>query len=409
MRNPFRRRTERRSIDSVSWDVGGPSTVAVTQDRALGLAPVYAAGRHIADNVSTLPLQPFRKVDGARRPMPSLPQLFKLMDDDGTLNDWVFTAVTSLALRGNAVGLITLRDGMGFATGITWLPMHEVHVDDSAYPRVAWYWRGRRLDPTEIVHIPWFKLAGRTLGLSPIEAYALTISSGLQAQQYGNDWFAAGGVPPGKMKNSAKRVDGREADEIKARLVTAIRSRKPLVYGSDWDYEPIVIPPEQAQFIETMKLTANQVAAIYGIDPTEIGGEAANSQQYSNEEHRQTRRMQDLRPWMVRLERKFSSWLPDRQYVRFNADAVIRADLQTRHEVYRVDREIGLLNIDEIRALEELSPLPDGQGQDYTPLGKAASPGSAETPPEPPQDDTEQDGAPPARSNGHRPDGAPVA
>lgn len=368
MRNPFRRRTETRAITDVPWDVGGPLTAAVTQDRALTLTPVYAANRFLGDNVSTLPLQAFRRNGDKREPMGALPQLFRQLDDDGLLQEWIFVAVTSLALRGNAVGLITLRDGLDFPVGITWLSMDDIYVDDQNVFRPVWYWRGRRLALDEFVHIPWFKIAGRTLGLSPIEAYALTISGGLQAQQYGNDWFAAGGVPPGKMKNAAKKISQDEADAIKARLVTAIRGRKPIVYGNDWDYEPIVIPPEQAQFIETMRLTANQVAAIYGIEPTELGGEAANSLTYANEEHRQTRRMQDLRPWLVRLETKFSSWLPERQYVRFNASATIRADLETRYEVYRIGREIGVVNVDEIRALEELPPLPDGQGQDYSPL-----------------------------------------
>lgn len=398
MRNPFRRRTEQRDITDVPWDVAAPSTIAVNQDRALTLTPVFAANRHIGDTISTLPLQPYRKVGAARQPMESLPQLFRIMAEEGTLNDWLYEAISSLVLRGNAVGLVTARDGMGFPTVIVWLPMHEVHVDDQNPVRPVWYWRGRRLDPTEIVHIPWVKVPGRTLGLSPIENYALTVSSGIQAQQYGNDWFAAGGVPPGKMKNSAKKITQSESDEIKNRLVSSIRSRKPLVYGADWDYEPIVIPPEQAQFIQTMKLTANQIAAIYGIDPVEIGGEAANSLTYANEEARQTRRMQDLRAWMVRLETKFSSWLPDRQYVRFNADATVRADLRTRHEVYRIDREIGLMSVDDIRALEDLPPLPNGAGASYTPLSAASNAGVADSqgPPDP------------ARRNGHVPAWVPI-
>jgi len=406
MRNPFRRRTERRDITDVPWDVGGPTSMQINQDKALSLAPVYAAVRHIADNISSLPLDAFRKVDSLRQPMGSLPQLFKLLDDEGDLNDWVFTALTSLALRGNAVGLVTVRDGMQFPVMVAWLPMGEVHVDDENPMRPIWYWKGRRLVTDDVVHIPWFKIPGKTLGLSPIEQYALTISSGIQAQQYGNDWFTAGGVPPGRFKNTAKTIDQKDADEIKARLVTAIRTRRPLVYGADWDYDPYVIPPEQAQFIETMNLTANQVAAIYGLDPTEIGGEAANSQQYANEEHRQTRRMQDLRPWIVRLERKFSSWLPDRQYVRFNVDAVIRTDLKTRHEVYRIDREIGLHNTDELRAFEDLPPLPNGEGKDYTPLAQAAqealpaAPEQLALPPGNPSDVPSDD---PARSNGHKP------
>lgn len=395
-----RRKEESRAITDVPWDVGAALSAPVTQDRALALAPVYAACRHLADLVSTLPLQPFRRVDDRREQMSSLPQLFRLLSDDGELGDWLFEATTSLTLRGNSVGLITGRDGMEFPTVVTWVPMDHIYVDDTYFPRAVWYYRGRRIDRSELVHVPWFKLPGRTLGLSPIEAFALTITSGLESQKFGTDWFQAGGVPPGTFKNSAKTVDQTEADIIRQRLVSAIRSRKPIVYGNDWDYNAVTIPPEQAQFIETMKLSANQIAAIYGIAPEEVGGEAANSLTYTNEEHRELRRLSDARPWLVRFETKFSSWVPAVQYLRFNLDAPIRVDLKTRHEVYLLARQMGLRNIDELRAFEDAKPLPNGQGQDYTPLSKMAAPVPSGT------------GIPgevllqPTQSNGHRP---PVA
>jgi HK97 family phage portal protein len=195
----------------------------------------------------------------------------------------------------------------------------------------------------------------------------------LESQKFGTDWFQHGGFPPGTFRNSAKTVDAADADVIKNRLVSAIRSRKPLVFGNDWEWKAETIPPEQAQFIETFKLTANQIAAIYGIAPEEIGGEAANSMTYMNEEHRELRRMSDCRPWIVRLETKFSSWIPERSFVRFNVDAPVRVDLLTRRQVFKLEREMGFRNIDEQRALEDLPPLPGGQGKDYTPLSKPAA------------------------------------
>ena len=80
-----------------------------------------------------------------------------------------------------------------------------------------------------------------------------------------------------------------------------------------------------------------------------------------------------LRPWITRLEDAFSSLLPKPHYVRFNVDALLRVDTKTRHEVYQIDRQIGLKNIDELRALEDATPLPDGKGTDYTPLSQMGS------------------------------------
>lgn len=360
---------ESRAITSVPWDVGAPKTTAVNQNRALSLTPVFAANRHIVDQISTLPLKGYRKTGDTRVPMQSLPPLFRTLQDEGRLIPWLSAAVSSMVLRGNAVGLITGRDGFGYATDVVWLQLDQIQVDDSG-PRPRWFWKGLPLDSSEVIHIPWVTVPGRTLGLSPIEYYAATVNQGLDAQSYASGWFEAGGVPPGTFKNSEKKVNQDEADAIKSRLVAAIRTRKPIVYGSDWDYQAITISPEQAQFVETSKLSANQVAAIYGLDPTEVGGEAANSLTYSNEEHRQITRLQNLRPYLVRLEHGFTAQLPPPQFVRFNTDATIRVDATTRWETHKVARQIGARSIDEIRALEDLPPLPDGQGASYEALGR---------------------------------------
>jgi len=364
-------KTEQRAITEapwVPWDIGGPARGAVTQATALRFAPVYAAVRHIADTIATLPIDTFRRIDVNRRePMSSLPLLFRFLADDGNLVDWFTRCLTSLTLRGNAVGLVTDRDGMGFATAILWLPMDKVSVDDSG-PVPQWSVNGAEVGRDEIVHIPWITIPGRTLGLSPIESMALAVDAGVSAHEFGTGWFDAGGVPPGEFKNTAKTLSADDAQLMKSRFLAAVRTRSPIVYGQDWESKWNTIPPEQAQFIETMKFSANQVAAIYGIDPTEIGGEAANALDYKNEEHRQITRMHNLRPWMVRVEAKLSAELPERQFVKFNADATIRADTLSRHEVYRLGRSIGLYSIDELRALEDLPPLPGGAGKDFAPL-----------------------------------------
>jgi hypothetical protein len=126
------------------------------------------------------------------------------------------------------------------------------------------------------------------------------------------------------------------------------------VYGSDWDYKPITVPPEEAQFVETMKMTTNQIAAVYGIPPEMIGGESGSSMTYANVEQQQINFvMFTLRPWLVRLETAFSALLPDRQYVKFNSDALIRADLKTRWEVNQIRVNLGAASLDEIRAQED--------------------------------------------------------
>lgn len=355
----FFRKTEQRSVTSVPWNYGGDMRTTVSQETALALTPVFAAVRHITDLGSTLPLKGYRKNGEDRQPLQTLPKLFADLESLGLLVPWLSQGFSSLSIRGNSVGLITATDGFGFPTNVVWISMDRVWVDDSTGVG-QWYIDGRRVSRLDLVHIPWITVPGRTLGLSPIEYYASTINSGLDAQSYGANWFKNGGVPPGTFRNSQKVIDRDDADKISARLVSSIRKGQPLTYGADWEYNPISIPPGEAQFIESQKLNASQVASIYGIDPTEIGGESANSLTYSTEEGRARKNLANIRPYLTRFERAFASWLPNRQYVKFNGDAIVRADIKTRFDVYKIQNEIGFATVNEQRALEDLPPVEGG-------------------------------------------------
>lgn len=342
-----------------------PYAGSVSPTRALSLSAVYSANRLIAQSISTLPVKAYRRTPDGRVPMASLPQLFDQLVTDGSLVPWLHRCVTSLGLRGNAFGLVVTRDGFGFPTQLEWLDPGTV-VPDGRQGKAGWLVDGREVARGDMVHIPLFAMPGQRVGLSPIASFARTLGVGLQAQSYANDWFAAGGFPPGTFQNTEKTVNQDEAEAIKARVVTAIRTHTPLVHGSDWKYNPISVPPGEAQFIETIKATTNQIAAIYGIPPEMIGGESGASMTYANVEQQQINFvMFTLRPWLVVLETAFSALLPDRQYVKFNSDALIRADLKTRWEVNKIRLDLGAASIDEIREQEDQSPLPNGQGQQY--------------------------------------------
>jgi HK97 family phage portal protein len=367
--------TEKRSITSLPWIEGGPGTSQdVSVDRALRLAPVYAAGRVLASNLAAAELRQYRQVGEATQRLP-LSSLFASPSTQGILHDWIWRCVTSMVYRGNAVGLITGRDYLEYPTQVEWLPIDWVQCVDTmpygpgSFVDPIWYVLGHRVDASELVHIPWFTLPGRVWGLSPIGAFASTVATGLAAQEYTQSWFESGGVPPGTFKNTQQTVDQADAAIIKGRLVDAIRTRQPIVYGKDWDYNSITIPAYEAKFVETLKLTATQLAAIYGLPPEMIGGETGGSMSYSSPEQRQIELVQfALLPWMTKIESHFSMQTPRGQFIKFDADCLIRTDAATRWAIWEKARLIGGMNIDEIRNREDMPPLPNGLGQDYTPL-----------------------------------------
>lgn len=364
----FRRAAEQRAITSLPWSHGGPSHHdAYGMEGQLALVPVYAATRLISEAVASLPLQAYRKVGDTRQPI-DLPMAFE-GNADGTRFDWIQRCVMSLLMAGNSYGLMSGTDtsAAGMPRNIEWLNPERVAWSDMTR---TWTYNGQPIAETDLLHVPALVLPGQKLGLTPLGACSATMRTGKATQDFMRDWYRNRAVPGMVFRNEARTVPPAEATEIKERLTATLRSGEPFVTGNDWNLDLLTLSAEDAGFVTSMKLTATQVANIFGVPPEMVGGETGASLTYSTTEQQQIQFINmTLRPWLTRLEAAFSALLPNAaDYLRFNVDAMIRIDTETRYRVHQIARAIGLNNIDELRALEDEQPLPNGQGQDYTPL-----------------------------------------
>lgn len=387
---PFRRR--KRGVDepraltyqdifASGGDVGSRRGVDV--DAALSLVPMLAATRVLADGVASLPLQAFKdRGEYAERVSDPqfLPDPRKYESHNGTRYDWLHRAMTSLVLWGNAYGLIADRDWYGTPTAIVWLDPAEVSLkDDDMAAAPEWRWEDRPVDAADMVHIAGYTVPGRRLGLSPVGVLKQTIETGLYAAEFGRDWFESGSVPAAVLETQ-NPIQMPEAVSLKRRFQAAAKRREPVVLSNGLSYRPISVNADESQFLATLRLNATQIAAVYGIPPEMIGGESGNSLTYANVEQQTANFVTyTLRPWMVRIEQALSALLPRGTFLRFNADAIVRADLKTRYEAHAIAINTGWLSRDEVRKIEDLPPLPDGLGGFQLPQ-QGSTPG--EGPPE---------------------------
>lgn len=371
----FRGRSDGAESRGMDWWGQGfdapPGNRVVTPDSAVYLAPVFAAIRHIVDFASTLPLDCARDdANGTTSDVP-LPPLFRIQDGPGKagLGQWIGQAMYGLVAYGNAVGWIPDVDSYGNPTDVLWMQHAEWDYDTV---NKQWLVHGVPVSSTNIVHIPWLVPPGRVLGMSPIEHFKSIVSAGLSAQEYA-DVRRGGGLPPAILTNTQKVLTADQAETMKRRAAASFAKGDPFVTGSDWQFQAVTIPPNQAQFIETMKMSANMIAAIYGIEPREVGGtsQGTDTLKYVNDESLALNRATNLRPYLVRLEQAFTRMTPARQFVRFNMDATIRVDTKTRFEVYALELEMGTRSVNEIRELEDRTPVPDG---DYFNVPKPGAP-----------------------------------
>jgi HK97 family phage portal protein len=345
-------------------------------DASLGLPALYAAVKILADGAASLPLRVYTKTGGAVS-VYSGPTIFDNPSVIDTKFDWIFSAMASVLLHGNAWGLITSKDKYGYPKGIEWLPPERVYVmenNQQSYnplnakvffdgKEMKWFGPDR-----ELFHVRGFKQPGRLEGVSVIRSFAQTIMAGQKTQEYGLTWFEAGGFPPGIFKSLEQEVDPDQSAKVRGMLNTVLRAREPLVIGRDWDYTPVTVPPSEAQFIDAMQINATMIAAIFNLPPDRVGGKRGDSLTYNTVEQSTLQVIEALHPWLVRFEEAFTDILPGNRYVRFWTDALLRTDLQTRIQNYNTQRRMGLLTTNEIRTGMDLPPLPNKLGDDTLPL-----------------------------------------
>jgi HK97 family phage portal protein len=377
------RRTEQRVISPMA--AFGIGVDPNRGDNPLSLVPLFAAHRIIIDAVAATPLERFRVDSSGVKQQLTDGTLFTGLD--GTAFSFVSQCVASLLYDGNAFGYVTGYDYTGWPSDVVWLNPTRVHVEgglaDLDNPTaVARYYLDRKpLDPTRIVHIPWIMPPGKNRGLSPLQNFKVTYETGNQASAMARDFYRNNGIPSAHIKNTEQEIDDPAvAQKIKERYKADVAGRDVVVTGADWTIIPLGLPPDQAQFVQTAKLTATQIASIYGVPPEDIGGDTGGQHlTYKNLEMSEMRFYgRVVRPWAARIEQHLSNLLPRGQYVRFDLDAQVRADLLTRMQAHQIALELGVETIDEAREAEERAPLTPEQIKQWKELY-----GSAPTLPQP--------------------------
>ena len=324
------------------------------------LIPVFAAVRLLCDAVAQTPLHAY-DASGRLDRQPAFFDRPSAIPRESRYQ-WAYRGVYSALIRGGSFGhVVGLGRGPGgWPQSVDWLnPARCSVMDNDAVLSPRFTFDGTPIP--DVLYIPAFPQPGRVLGLSPIEAFALTSEVGWQALRFGRDWFKNNGTPGGVLKNQKLDVIPRDtAKTLKARFKESVTGRDVLVVGKDWDYNAVTIPADESQFLGTIKATANQVAAIYGVPPERIGGEAGSSRSYANlDMDLRYLRQTSVAGWLIQLEQALTMLAPPGQWAAFNMDANVRADTLTRMQSHKIAMELGIETQDEARGVEDKAPLSD--------------------------------------------------
>lgn len=246
------------------------------------------------------------------------------------------------------------------------------------------------------------------IGYSVIALARKSIRLGLQMEQYGDTYFRRGPMPGGilEMPGSPKKEE-RDAmrESFQKTYGGSKNAGRVVVITGGGKFNPLSLPNDDAQFIESRKFEIGEICRWFGIPPHKVFDlERAT---FSNIEQQSIEVVQDcLLPWCRRLETEadiklFGRVMRGRRWTRLNLNALLRGDSATQTDNLVKQVTAGITKIDEARDHLDMNPLQDKLGD--TPLiqGAMAPLERVINPPEPvapqPAPKPAQDGAAPAQ------------
>ncbi len=374
---PFSRKTEQRAGNWLAFDdlLRGQMTssgVTISEANAILHPAVYRCVDLIAQTIAAFPVDCLKRAGDVRSPYPA-PLWMRQPNDYQDFAALVAETQASCELYDSAFLLKATGDN-GQLLGLSVLDPNSVEVkwaDLGSGPRrvmfIVQQENGRLpLTDTEVL---WIKaglpLPGQVRGVSPVTALRETIGVGLAARQFGANFYGTGATLSGVIE-----VPGNMPQEAADRLRASFQKKHGgvskshaigiLSGGAKW--VPISVKPDESQHLETQKHTDGVIAAAFGVPAEYVNPSAVEGAKgyVTGVYMRQMLWYQTgLFPRIVRLERAFSGVLPRPAYLKFNVNAWLRMDPEQRVAFYAAGQAGEWLTRNEIRAWEDMNPLPD--------------------------------------------------
>lgn len=404
------------------WNAfGGTPTYSgksVSQNESLGVTGVYAAVRLLATQLGSLPLVVYRGETQSRERATDAWQwqLLKEQPNPEMAADLFYeTLMGHLQLWGNFYCEKQFGQVNGVRRVVALWPISPALVTVSRDPvtarkRYAIRDNDGYFYSDTILHGQAFGTDGLK-GLSPIQTHRQMLGGVMARDEYLERFYANQAQPSGVLQ-----VEGTLSDEAAQRLKAnweaahrgAAQSSRVAVLEDGVTWQTIGMPLQDQQYIEQKVNDINECARIFQIPPEMLGGERNKNITYANVESMSIHfKVYSLNHWLVRIENVLRGDpdlfnVPD-LWPEFLSEGMLRGDASTRVAFYSTMYSVKAMTVNEIRARENLPPVPWGDDEPIVAGAAAPADPSAE-----PVDPDAGDGVgdvptdDPTARNGHR-------
>lgn len=364
----------------LNWTNGGltASKQAVNVYSALSLTAVYACVNLISDTMAQMPLNVNKRLKprgNEKYPQsPIYPLLHDAPNPEQTSFTWRKYMFTHMLLYGAGISKIEFERTTGQPKYIWPIPVWKVtpkrtEKNSLYYEYVNPQGITEFLQPWEVVVFSLMQIDDKWL--SPITLFRETIGAALAVNEYGAKTFGSGINPAGILSGVTINEEDSEQSLVKKfhECYSGMNSNKNLMILTDnVKFERIGLPPEDAQFLETRKFNIAEIARIFGV-PLYMLAEHEKSTSWGTgiEEQKNGFVTFTILPKCQQAEQELNAKLlkDPTLFTEFKTAGLLRGTLPSRMEAYQKGFSMGLFSPDDMRELENMNPLPDGQGNIY--------------------------------------------
>jgi HK97 family phage portal protein len=275
--------------------------------------------------------------------------------------------MTALNLGGNAV-CQKLVNKKGELVGLYPYNYNRVNIRrDETTKKLVYKVDNKDLKREEVLHIPGISLDG-IIGLSPIEYAASAIRLGLSYEQFGVNFYKNGANSTGAFKHPGT-LEETAYNRLKSDLKTTYTGLKntgtPMILEDGLEFQQFQINPVDAQLLESKAFQVEDICRIYRV-PMHLVQDLSHATFSNIEQQSLEFIMYTMLPWFKRWEDNINMQLltpkqrKDGYYIEFKTDALLRGDTQARAVYYAQGRQWGWLSVNDIRRLENMPKIANG-------------------------------------------------
>jgi len=385
--------------------------VLVSEKEAMKYLTVFACVSLISGDLAKLPLNLYRKRKDGGKDLVTDHKLYDLLHNapnpEMTSFNWREASQGHLLLWGNHYSYKE-TDKTGKLRALWPLPdPGQVQVkrrnDTLVY---EYYVDGEKKIRTrdQIFHVPGYGFNG-LVGMSMIGLAREAIGMGLAAETFGSRYFSEGTHPSGllTMEQDLGESEAAYIAALKASYAGLGKSQSVMVLQNGEKYQPLTVPMEDAQFLETRDHQKIEICGMYHVPPHKVAIHGQNSN-YNNLEQENSSYVDScLMSWFVRWESAINLQLLSEQerrsglFFEFLVAGLLRGDSQARAEFYNKIFQVGGISPNEIRSKENMNPDPAPEADmkyvmlNMVPLNKVMEVAVSQDEPKPPTPEEEKE------------------